>query len=198
MPRVIDRQARRDELVSAAARVFAEQGVANTPVSDIVRAAGVAQGTFYLYFQSKDDVVLGVVEHFASQMVASLEKAVDQHSSSAVDELRALSRVLADLTSVPGAADLSGFLHAPENRALHDRLDEHLTPRLASLVERVVERGVAQGVFIVPDTRAAAWFVLGGLRSVEWLGLPLSELPDALSGATDLALRVLGWTGAPE
>jgi TetR/AcrR family transcriptional regulator, fatty acid metabolism regulator protein len=195
MARVVDRQARRDELVSAAARVFADQGVANTAVSDIVGTAGVAQGTFYLYFQTKDDIVLAVVERFADGMMTALEEAVDKEASSAVDELRALGRALSDLTSLPGAADISRFLHLPENRPLHDRLDEHLTPRLTPIVKRVVEHGVAQGVFSVPDPQAAAWFVLGGLRSVEWAGVPLAGLPAALDAATDLALRVLGWTG---
>jgi len=46
-----DREARRSELAQVAARVFAERGVAGTAVSDIVTAAGVAQGTFYLYFE---------------------------------------------------------------------------------------------------------------------------------------------------
>jgi AcrR family transcriptional regulator len=195
--RVVDRKARREEFVSAATRVFADQGVANTSVSDIVGAAGVAQGTFYLYFQTKDDIVLAVVDRFADTMMAALEEAVDNTPSSAVDELGALCRVLGDLTSLPGAADLSGFLHAPENRSVHDRLDEHLTPRLVPIVQRVVEHGVAQGAFSVPDTRAAAWFVIGGLRSVEWLGVSLAELPSALAAATDLALRVLGWMGEP-
>jgi AcrR family transcriptional regulator len=197
MARVVDRKARRDELISAAARVFADQGVANTSVSDIVGAAGIAQGTFYLYFQSKDDVVLAVVERFADTMMTALEEAVGRQPFSAVDQLRALCAALGDLTSLPGAADLSGFLHARENRAIHDRLDEHLTPRLVPIVQRVVEHGVEQGLFSVSDPRAAAWFVIGGLRSVEWLELPLLELPLALSAATDLALRVLGWRGAP-
>ena len=73
MPRVVDRTARRAELTSAAARVFAERGVANTAVSDIVKAAGVAQGTFYLYFDSKDDVVLAVVEQIGDDMLAAIE-----------------------------------------------------------------------------------------------------------------------------
>ena len=69
MPRVVDREARRAELVSAAAAVFARRGVANTAVSDIVKAAGVAQGTFYLYFDSKDAAILAVVEQVLDDVV---------------------------------------------------------------------------------------------------------------------------------
>ena len=76
MPRTVDRQARRAEIVSAAAVAFAEQGVACTAVSDIVKAAGVAQGTFYLYFESKDDVVLAVAELFGDALIGAIEGAV--------------------------------------------------------------------------------------------------------------------------
>jgi len=197
MPRTVDRKVRFDGIVSAAALVFAEQGVAGTSVSDIVKGAGVAQGTFYLYFKSKDDVVLAVVERFVDTMIAALEDAVTRPAPSAIDEFRALCMALGDLTAMPGAADLSSFLHSPQNRAMHDRLADQLTPRLVPIVQRVIKRGVAQGVFAVPDTRAAAWFVIGGLQSIELLGVSLAELPSALSAATYLALRVLSCTGAP-
>jgi AcrR family transcriptional regulator len=47
MPRTANRETRHAELVSAAATLFAKHGVANTAVSDIVKATGVAQGTLF-------------------------------------------------------------------------------------------------------------------------------------------------------
>lgn len=197
MSRKVDRKARRDGLVSAAAQVFSERGVANTSVSDIVKAAGVAQGTFYLYFDSKDEIILAVVECFVDDMIVVLEKVVATPADSAVDEFLALSSAMGELTALPGAADLSEFLHAPENRALHDRLADRLTPCLVPIFQGLIERGVAQGVFSVPDSAAATWFVLGGLQSTELRGVPVAELPAALAAATELALRVLGHTEIP-
>jgi len=52
---------------------------------------------------------------------------------------------------------------------------------------------VAERVFSVGDPRAAAWFVLAGLQSVELAGIPMSEMPAALTKATALALRALGY-----
>ena len=53
---------RRDQLVAAARRVFEKKGFARTSVSDIVKAAGVAQGTFYLYFKEKNDISKHCIE----------------------------------------------------------------------------------------------------------------------------------------
>ena len=192
MPRTVDRQARRAEIVSAAAAEFAEQGVACTAVSDIVKAAGVAQGTFYLYFESKDDVVLAVAELFGDALIGLIDEAVAAQSSSAVEKLLALGATLSESTTMADASELIDIMHLPGNRAIHDRLAEHLVPRLITIVESIVAQGVAEGVFAVPDVAAAAWFVLGGLRSAELSGVPLADLPAALAQATTLALRALG------
>jgi AcrR family transcriptional regulator len=195
MPRIVDRTARRAELVAVAARVFAARGVTNTAVSDIVRAAGVAQGTFYLYFASKDEAVLAVVEQIGSEMIAAMEAAVSGAGATAVQKLLGLRDVLTSFDEDSTAVALADFIHRTENRALHDRLAEHLTPGLIPLVESIVAQGVSEGVFDVPDTRAAAWFVLGGLQSVELSGTVIAEMPAAIEAATELALRALGYKG---
>jgi len=196
MPRIVDRTARRAELVSAASRMFAENGVANTAVSDIVKSAGVAQGTFYLYFDSKDDVVLAVVEQMVDRMASALEAASTAGSASAVERMLGLGDMLSSFERDPGADELIDLLHHADNRALHDRLAENLVPRLIPLVEAIVEQGVAEGSFHVDDTRAASWFVLGGLQSAELAGTPAAEMPAALAVATRLALRALGYEEA--
>jgi AcrR family transcriptional regulator len=192
MPRVVDREARRAELVSAATTMFAQRGVAATAVSDIVKAAGVAQGTFYLYFDSKDAVIVAVVDRVTHEILESTTARVAD-GSSAVDKLLALGAVLSDLGAEPDAAALIDLMHRPENRALHDRLAADLTLRLVPLLETVIELGVAEGLFRVDDTRAAAWFVLAGLQSVELSGTAVADMPAAIEKATGFALRALGY-----
>src|SRR5688572_21106029 len=63
---------RRKEILDAAERVLASKGIAGTTVEDITAAAGVAKGTFYLYFESKDQVVAALRDRFVAE---SLEHA---------------------------------------------------------------------------------------------------------------------------
>jgi AcrR family transcriptional regulator len=188
-----DRTARRAELARVAARVFAERGVSATAVSDIVKAAGVAQGTFYLYFESKEDIVLAVVEQVAQQMLAAIRAAAEKTGATAAEKFRALSSVLVRYDVDPAITKLAAFIHTPENRALHDRLAENLVPGLIPLVETIVEQGVSDGSFEVPDTQAASWFVLGGFMSIEVSGTAPESFPAAIEAATVLALRALGY-----
>jgi AcrR family transcriptional regulator len=196
MARPTDRDARRRGLVAAAGRVFADRGVSGTAVSDIAKAAGVAQGTFYLYFASKDEVVLAVVESIGDEMMAAITDAVAASGPTAVEKLLGLSDVLIGLGEEPAIADVADFIHRRENRALHDRLAENLTPRLVPLVESIVIQGVTEAVFDVAETHAAAWFVLGGLHSIELAGTPAAQMPQAIQVVTHLTLRALGYTEA--
>jgi AcrR family transcriptional regulator len=61
---------RRQELMDAAIRVFAEQGVHGSTVADITRAADVAKGTFYLYFDSKEHLLGALKERFVDDILA--------------------------------------------------------------------------------------------------------------------------------
>ena len=53
---------KRDAILRAAIDVFAERGFFNAQVADVARAAGVAAGTVYLYFRSKDDLLVSIFE----------------------------------------------------------------------------------------------------------------------------------------
>jgi AcrR family transcriptional regulator len=60
---------RRQDLTDAAVRVFADKGVARATVSDITEAAGVAKGTFYLYFSSKEHLLGALKEELVDDIL---------------------------------------------------------------------------------------------------------------------------------
>src|SRR3954466_3782130 len=61
---------KRDAILRAAIDVFAERGYFNAQVADVARAAGVAAGTVYLYFRSKDDLLASIFERTMQQSFA--------------------------------------------------------------------------------------------------------------------------------
>ncbi|MCL2724029.1 MAG: TetR/AcrR family transcriptional regulator [Polyangiaceae bacterium] len=64
---------KRDRILQAAVRVFAKNGFHATRVSDVARAAGVADGTIYLYFRSKEDVLVSLFEDRVEKLLASMK-----------------------------------------------------------------------------------------------------------------------------
>jgi len=187
-----DPEARRGELVAAAAKIFVEKGVAKAAVSDIVKAAGVAQGTFYLYFDSKADIVNAVAEHIGDEMVGAIERSVAAARAGAVAKLLVLRDALLVTAEDPTAREIAGAYHGPENREVHDQMAERISLRLAPLVEEIVKQGVAEGVFVADNPRVAAWFVLGGLHAFERGFTDLAGQRAVAAAAMECALRTLG------
>jgi TetR/AcrR family fatty acid metabolism transcriptional regulator len=69
--------AKRDAILRAAIDVFAERGFFNAQVADVARAAGVAAGTVYLYFRSKDDLLVSIFERTMKEGLAEGRRAVE-------------------------------------------------------------------------------------------------------------------------
>src|SRR5881275_2324574 len=68
---------KRDAILRAAIDVFAERGYFNAQVADVARAAGVAAGTVYLYFKSKDDLLISIFERGMREALAETKAAVE-------------------------------------------------------------------------------------------------------------------------
>lgn len=89
-----ERQAisRSEEILDAAAALFAARGFHRTTTRDIADAAGVAEGTLYNYFNSKNDLLLGIMRRLTNSLVG-LSMQTETVTSSARDHFAALMRV---------------------------------------------------------------------------------------------------------
>ena len=69
-----DSEERKSEIIDVAEKLFAKNGIANTAVSAIVKELNVAQGLFYYYFKSKDDVIDELVRRYNKDFKQGIEK----------------------------------------------------------------------------------------------------------------------------
>lgn len=152
-----DPATRRAELIDSALQLFSDRGLDETAVSDIVAAAGVAQGTFYLYFESKADLVNAVVVHISERIVEGVERIADEEGASAVDKLLRMRDELLSVVSDDTA--LLAFFHRPGNEAFHDRVSRDAVRMLVPALERVIEQGRAEGTFRISHPDDAARFI---------------------------------------
>ncbi|MFC5449390.1 TetR/AcrR family transcriptional regulator [Paenibacillus aestuarii] len=71
---VKDNELTKQKLLKAALEIFSEKGYYETKVSDIVKRAGVAQGTFYLYFQTKESIFTSIIQSTNDQMIEQIDQ----------------------------------------------------------------------------------------------------------------------------
>ena len=176
---------RRRELLDAARELFVEKGYEETSVSDIVGRVDVAQGTFYLYFRSKQEILIAILRELLEHLAAIMRHIADDEELPAVDKLRTMwSEVIARM------ADQSKLVQAfylRVNVPLHAEILKDLDSLILPVLSKVIRQGVADGVFWVTHVEAAASFVLTlGYRLFEHVAQERLAMagPEAVKGTT--------------
>lgn len=144
---------RRQELLDAAMELFLEQGAENTAVSHIVRKVGVAQGTFYYHFASKDELVDALAEQLADPL-GTLVTGLAADTTLPVPQR--VQRIVTTLLDVIGSSQghLEGLIR-PGNEGLHQKVGDAVRARLQPPIEALVARGQDEGSLSaepVPET----------------------------------------------
>jgi AcrR family transcriptional regulator len=90
-------QDRRHQLMSCALELFAKKGYHNTKISDVVKSAGVSQGTFYWYFESKEQLTLELIDGGKEGLTKVIGQGYRKHAGSVEDMVRSSAWLLTDL-----------------------------------------------------------------------------------------------------
>ena len=174
-----DRQAASEEkrrlILDAAVRVFARGGYHTSRVSDIAEEAGIAHGLLYHYFSSKEEVLATVFRENWGELLGRLA-AVESSDEPADQQLSGMAKIL--LRTWRNDPDLVRVMVREVARSSHlnDQIEE-INAAFAT-IQRVIERGQADGVFRADlDPRLASWIFYGGLEEI-LTGWVLGQLPD--------------------
>lgn len=135
----IAKAARREEILDAARRVFAERGFKGTTIADIAETAGIALGTIYLYFSSKDAVFEALSQRFAQIITNALTEVVDAESlqrtvTSRVDNVFEACRANRDLVRLVVLNTDSDAAAERRRRAAEEHRDKPMVDALTYAV----------------------------------------------------------------
>jgi len=189
---------KRPRILEAAVRVFAKSGFYATRVSDVARAAGVADGTIYLYFKSKDDLLLSLFEDRVEKLLSYMRSELPKLSG-AQAKLRRIIEL--QLGLLEGERDLAEVLTVILRQSTK-LLKEYAAPKFMAYLEAiaaVVSEGQASGVFRrdVPPllVARATWGALDAIALTWALGrAERGALMRAAGQLADITLRGLAPT----
>ncbi|MCW2397912.1 glyoxalase superfamily protein [Sphingobium sp. B2D3C] len=161
-PRTKPSEIRREDILGAAAALFLEKGISATTIEQIATKAGVAKGTFYLYFQSKEDVLAGLRANYIARFVTEIEAKVEAVSPDDWwGRLRAWSSAMVDgyLEDVP-LHDI--VFHEPPTAARSPSGDNPVTDSLT----RLISSGSRAGAWEVPEPDITSAFIFHGVHGL--------------------------------
>lgn len=139
-----DAEERRNEILDVAERLFCTKGFDRTSTNDILNEIGIARGTLYYHFKSKEDILDGMIERVTNQIVS---KAAVIALDDSVSVLERLTRTILSLNVDNELGDMiMEQVHKPQNALLHQKLEERLLGRVNILITKIVEDGIKQGI----------------------------------------------------
>jgi AcrR family transcriptional regulator len=182
-------RARREQIVEAATRVFAEKGFRRATTREVAREAGVSEGTIYNYFEDKDDLLMAILH----RLNETERRAEDFEEGTATDFRRFLEEYLRRRMSLTWEnrevfrVVLSEMLVNAELREVYLRRVIEPTMRIAEENFRSrMEQGEVRRMDAPLAMRSVAGAVLGllvlGLLGDEEVGSRPDEIPDVLAG----------------
>ena len=120
MTRIVKKfEDRKADIVNAARRLFQTQEYDKTSMQDVIDAVGIAKGTLYHYFKSKEDLLEAVIEEIADEAIEQMQASVKEATGNALQKMQVLTR---SGNIAKSHDNLLDNLHKPDNQGMHSRL----------------------------------------------------------------------------
>jgi AcrR family transcriptional regulator len=150
--------------VAAALACFAEKGFNATLLDDVAARAGIAKGTLYRYFESKEELFRAVVRMNLTSALTAAEHDIE-HSQSSSAELLAnfIERMSERIASPAGVLPHLVFVEAARFPDLARFYVDEVVARGLSLMEHLIKRGITAREFHQIDARSAAFCIIAPL-----------------------------------
>lgn len=139
---------RRNEILDAADELFGQKGFDGTSTNDILEKVGIARGTLYYHFKSKEDIMDALIERYNAQILGAANR-IAADKSIAVHE-RIVRVVMALNISDGNGKEIIDHIHKPQNALMHQKIQKVIMNGLPPILTEIIREGIEQGLFSTP------------------------------------------------
>lgn len=145
---VKEAEERRNEILDAADMLFGQKGYDETSTNDILDKVGIARGTLYYHFKSKEDIMDALIERYNVRILgAAKEIALDRSIS--VNE-RIFRVVMAMKMDSGNGSEIIEHIHKPQNALMHQKIQKVSIAGITPILTEIIREGIEQGMFNTP------------------------------------------------
>lgn len=139
-----DAEKRKNEILDISEELFAKNGFDYTSTNDILNKAGIARGTLYYYFKSKEDILDSVIDRMTKQLMINANLIATDKS------IPVLERLTKTIMSLNVDSDI-GYevmrqVHKPQNALMHQKMQKVLLTNVDEIVTKLIEECIAEGI----------------------------------------------------
>lgn len=142
---VKEAEERKNEILDVAERLFGTKGFESTSTNDILNEIGIARGTLYYHFKSKEDILDAMIDRMTKRMVGKAKEVVNRKE---VPVLQRLTMMILTLNVSDGNLnrEILQQVHKPQNALMHQKMQERLMNGINPLMTDLIQEGIAQGI----------------------------------------------------
>ncbi len=161
MKRIVKKPAeRRAEIIKAARGLFLTQDYEKTTMQDFMNHLGIAKGTIYHYFKSKEKLLEAVVEDIVNQHLKKMLILIQETPGNALHKIQSLVEAGRKIE----APSVLEKLHERGNEAMHTRLLVATLMKQAPLYAKLIQEGCEEGIFQTDVPLECAEFILSAIQ----------------------------------
>ncbi|MFG6119024.1 MULTISPECIES: TetR/AcrR family transcriptional regulator [Thalassobacillus] len=134
------------QIIDAAVKVIAENGYHSSQVSKIAKQAGVADGTIYLYFKNKEDILVSLFQQKMGNFIQKIEEETNSQQTAVEKLLKLIEKHFEQLTADHHLAIVTQLELRQSNKELRLKINEVLK-RYLTVIDQIIEEGVQDEIF---------------------------------------------------
>lgn len=189
----LQHEIRKKEIIDAGNTLFFKKGYERTSIQDIIDHLGIAKGTFYHYFKSKDELLDALVDRIITDMSDRFKPLV-RAKKPATEKINDIFRIGASfkMENLDAFVVIVKALYRDENQILRDRMFQRSIERNSPVITEIVKQGIKTGVFTTsyPEYMGEIMINLGRSINEAICTMLLSKDTDAPTMSTLLTKRM--------
>lgn len=139
---------RRNEILDAADELFGQKGFDGTSTNDILEKVGIARGTLYYHFKSKEDIMDALIERYSVRLLGAAREIAEDKSIPVVERI---IRVVRAMNLNGGSSqEIMEHIHKPQNALMHQKIQKVIVHGVPPILTGIIREGIEQGMFNTP------------------------------------------------
>lgn len=141
-------EVRKNEILDAADELFGQKGFDGTSTNDILEKVGIARGTLYHHFKSKEDIMDALIERYNVRLLGAAQEIAADKSIPVVE--RIIRVVMALNISGGNSKEIMDHIHKPQNALMHQKIQKVIVNGVPPILAEIISEGIEQGMFNTP------------------------------------------------
>ena len=139
---------RKNEILDVADELFGKKGFDGTSTNDILEKVGIARGTLYHHFKSKEEIMDALIERYSDRLLGAAQEVAADKTIPLVDRI---IRVVMSMNLSSGSSEeIMEHIHRPQNALMHQKIQKMIINGLTPILADIICEGIDQGMFNTP------------------------------------------------